>query len=198
MEQLQPQHPATPLSAAPPVAAVTPAAAAPKSTRAPRGANRCRRRSQAHGRCRLPVHDPASGLCFRHVAAVRKTTYALSAAPDRVDLSSDLFGGPTPPPSIPPRTSTAPSSISSPSSPKAASPPAAPRSSPTPSASSSAASSSWIKMPPTNPAKSSATLTPPWPATLAPSPRNGKLSLSTLKPSQRPLHERFDRANSQR
>ena len=63
--------------------------ATPKSAPVPRGAARCRRRSRANGRCRLPVQDPASGLCFKHAAP--ETTAALSAA-DRADLSADLFG----------------------------------------------------------------------------------------------------------
>ena len=92
--QLQPQYSATPVSVA---AAPESATATPKSSRPPRGDNRCRRRTHTHGRCRLPVHDPATGLCFHHAATVRRTTYALSAAPDRADLSADLFGGPTPP-----------------------------------------------------------------------------------------------------
>ena len=64
----------------------------PGSAHAPRGANRCRRRTRASGRCRLPVHDPLTGLCFRH-ARVRKTT---DTAPDRDDLSADLFGSSAP------------------------------------------------------------------------------------------------------
>jgi hypothetical protein len=66
MEQ-QPQTPATP-------------------KRTPRGAARCRRRSRANGRCRLPVQDPATGLCFRHAERVGRTTYAVA------DLSVELFG----------------------------------------------------------------------------------------------------------
>ncbi len=63
--------------------------ATPKSAPAPRGAARCRRRSRANGRCRLPVHDPATGLCFKHAAPVTNSTHS---CPDRADLSADLFG----------------------------------------------------------------------------------------------------------
>jgi len=69
MEQ-QPQTPATP-------------------KRTPRGAARCRRRSRANGRCRLPVQDPATGLCFRHADRVGRTTYSVA---DVADLSVELFG----------------------------------------------------------------------------------------------------------
>ena len=62
--------------------------ATPKSAPAPRGSARCRRRSRANGRCRLPVQDPATGLCFKH--AVPEACAANSAA-DRADLSSELF-----------------------------------------------------------------------------------------------------------
>ena len=61
----------------------------PKSAPAPRGAARCRRRTRANGRCRLPVQDPATGLCFKHAGL--GTTAANSDA-DRADLSPDLFG----------------------------------------------------------------------------------------------------------
>ena len=57
--------------------------------RTPRGAGRCRRRNLANGRCRLPVQDPATGLCFRHADRVGKTTYAVA---DVADLSVELFG----------------------------------------------------------------------------------------------------------
>jgi hypothetical protein len=63
--------------------------AIPKSAPAPRGAARCRRRSRANGRCRLPVQDPATGLCFKHAAQLPSATLS---APDRADLSADLFG----------------------------------------------------------------------------------------------------------
>jgi len=69
MEQ-QPQTPATP-------------------KRTPRGAARCRRRSRANGRCRLPVQDPATGLCFRHADRVGRTTCSVA---DVADLSVELFG----------------------------------------------------------------------------------------------------------
>ena len=61
----------------------------PKSTPAPRGAARCRRRTRANGRCRLPVQDLATGLCFKHAAQATRATYS---AADRADLSADLFG----------------------------------------------------------------------------------------------------------
>lgn len=61
----------------------------PKPANAPRGAARCRRRSRASGRCRLPVQDPATGLCSRHAALAARAAHS---APDRADLSSDLFG----------------------------------------------------------------------------------------------------------
>lgn len=59
----------------------------PHST--PRGANRCRRRTRANGRCRLPVQDPATGLCFRHAARAARNT---DTAPESADLSAPLFG----------------------------------------------------------------------------------------------------------
>lgn len=61
----------------------------PKSVPAPRGASRCRRRARANGRCRLPVQDPATGLCFKHAAPA---TRAANSAADCADLSADLFG----------------------------------------------------------------------------------------------------------
>lgn len=61
----------------------------PKSAPAPRGAARCRRRTRANGRCRLPVQDPATGLCFKHAAPATRAAYS---AADRADLSADLFG----------------------------------------------------------------------------------------------------------
>jgi len=63
--------------------------ATPKSAPAPRGAARCRRRTRANGRCRLPVQDPATGLCFKHAAP---ETSAANSAAVRADLSADLFG----------------------------------------------------------------------------------------------------------
>jgi hypothetical protein len=63
--------------------------ATPKSAPAPRGAARCRRRTRANGRCRLPVLDPATGLCFKHAAPLPSTMFS---APDRADLSAELFG----------------------------------------------------------------------------------------------------------
>ena len=77
-QQSQPQ----PQQTAPPATA--------KSDSAPRGHNRCRRRTRANGRCRLPVHDPATGLCFKHAAAHEDTD------PDSADLSADLFRNATP------------------------------------------------------------------------------------------------------
>jgi hypothetical protein len=65
----------------------------PKRAPAPRGAARCRRRSRANGRCRLPVQDPATGLCSKHAALAARTT---PSAADRADLSADLFAGPIP------------------------------------------------------------------------------------------------------
>ncbi len=47
------------------------------------------RRTRANGRCRLPVQDPATGLCFKHAAP---ETSAANSAADRADLSADLFG----------------------------------------------------------------------------------------------------------
>ena len=64
----------------------TPATSNPVSV--PRGAARCRRRSRKNGRCRLPVQDPATGLCFRHAAQAGKTTDTLQ---DTVDLSAEIF-----------------------------------------------------------------------------------------------------------
>jgi hypothetical protein len=61
--------------------------ATPKRT--PRGAARYRRRNRANGRCRLPVQDPATGLCFRHADRVGRTTYAVA---DVADVSAELFG----------------------------------------------------------------------------------------------------------
>lgn len=61
----------------------------PKSAPAPRGDARCRRRTGANGRCRLPVQDPATGLCFKHAASA---TRAAHSAADRADLSAYLFG----------------------------------------------------------------------------------------------------------
>lgn len=63
-------------------------ATTPQPRSAPRGANRCRHRSRANGRCRLPVQEPATGHCFVH-SRVRKTTYPFD---DTCDLSADLFG----------------------------------------------------------------------------------------------------------
>ena len=60
-----------------------------KPASAPRGAARCRRRSRVNGRCRLPVQDPATGLCSRHAALAARAAHS---AADRADLSSDLFG----------------------------------------------------------------------------------------------------------
>ncbi len=49
---------------------------------------RCRSRKRSGGRCRLRVQDPATGLCFRHVALARKTP----AAPDDcTDLYDEIF-----------------------------------------------------------------------------------------------------------
>src|SRR5271155_3738119 len=58
----------------------------PVSTR--EGFARCRSRKRSGGRCRLPVQDPATGLCFRHTHRVRKTTDRLD---DSLDLSAELF-----------------------------------------------------------------------------------------------------------
>jgi hypothetical protein len=58
-----------------------------KPAPAPRGAARCR--SRASGRCRLPVQDPATGLCSKHAALASRAAHS---AADRADLSSDLFG----------------------------------------------------------------------------------------------------------
>jgi len=63
--------------------------AIPKSAPLPRGAARCRRRTRANGRCRLPVQDPATGLCFKHTAPLPGARFP---APDRADLSAELFG----------------------------------------------------------------------------------------------------------
>jgi hypothetical protein len=65
----------------------------PKRAPVPRGAARCRRRTRANGRCRLPVQDPATGLCSKHAALAARTT---PSAADRADLSADLFGEPIP------------------------------------------------------------------------------------------------------
>lgn len=63
--------------------------ATPKSAPAPRGAARCRRRTRANGRCRLPVQDPATGLCFKHTVPLPGARFS---APDRADLSAEPFG----------------------------------------------------------------------------------------------------------
>ena len=65
----------------------------PHPISAPRGLNRCRARNRTGSQCRLPAQDLATGLCSRHAARVRRTT---DTAPDRADLSADLFGPTTP------------------------------------------------------------------------------------------------------
>jgi len=59
---------------------------ATKSTRARRGPARCSHRTRHQGRCRLPVQDPAIGLCFRHAALARKFEFD-----DSEDLSAEIL-----------------------------------------------------------------------------------------------------------
>ncbi|MGC1415200.1 MAG: hypothetical protein WA817_07960 [Candidatus Acidiferrum sp.] len=66
-----------------------PSASTSKPQSLPRGADRCRRRSRANGRCRLPVQDPATGLCFRHATRGTRNT---DNAHESADVSADLFG----------------------------------------------------------------------------------------------------------
>ncbi|MGC1616900.1 MAG: hypothetical protein WA765_00280 [Candidatus Acidiferrum sp.] len=53
------------------------------------GLNRCRARNRTGAQCRLRAQDPVKGLCSRHVDRAARTTHS---APDRADLSTDLFG----------------------------------------------------------------------------------------------------------
>jgi hypothetical protein len=59
------------------------------SASAPPGFCRCRARNRSGSQCRLRAQDPANGLCSRHAA---RTSRATLSAPDRADLSADLFG----------------------------------------------------------------------------------------------------------
>jgi len=59
---------------------------ATKSKPARRGIARCSHRTRHQGRCRLPVQDPAIGLCFRHAALARKFEFD-----DSEDLSAEIL-----------------------------------------------------------------------------------------------------------
>jgi len=86
----------------------------------------CRHFTADGTRCRLPILDTRSHLCFRHASL-----NAAAAQPehyDSEDLSADLQNSPSSPPAP---TSANSSAAFPPSSPKAASAPAAPPSSPT-------------------------------------------------------------------
>jgi hypothetical protein len=52
------------------------------------GIARWRSRKRNGARCRLPVQDPATGLCFRHAPLASKTTDTLD---DAIDLSKELL-----------------------------------------------------------------------------------------------------------
>jgi hypothetical protein len=67
----------------------TQSAASPKPTSAAHGPNRCRARNRTGAQCRLSAQDPVKGLCSRHADRAARTTHS---APDRADLSADLFG----------------------------------------------------------------------------------------------------------
>lgn len=92
MELLQATPPASPthqaMLAEQPEAptAASPTAAPSKGKSAPRGSARCSHRTRNNGRCRLPVQDPAIGLCFRHAAFFRKVILD-----DAVDMSSEIL-----------------------------------------------------------------------------------------------------------
>jgi hypothetical protein len=62
--------------------------ASPDPVPASKGLARCRSRKRNGARCRLPVQDPATGLCFRHAPLASQTTDTLD---DSVDLSKDLL-----------------------------------------------------------------------------------------------------------
>jgi hypothetical protein len=72
VDQHQPEPQATPASAG--------------KSKPARGSARCSHRTRHQGRCRLPVQDPAIGLCFRHAALARK--FALD---DCEDLSAEIL-----------------------------------------------------------------------------------------------------------
>jgi hypothetical protein len=57
-----------------------------KSRPARRGSARCSHRTGHQGRCRLPVQDPAIGLCFRHAALARRFEFD-----DSEDLSAEIL-----------------------------------------------------------------------------------------------------------
>ena len=61
--------------------------ASPKPISASRGFARCRSRKRNGGRCRLPVQDPASGLCFKHALTHEKG----DTLQDSTDLSKEIL-----------------------------------------------------------------------------------------------------------
>jgi hypothetical protein len=89
MEQLQeaPQSQQAPLpEQRPTLTEASPTPATSKGKPAPRGSERCSHRTRNKGRCRLPVQDPAIGLCFRHAAYFRKCILD-----DAVDMSNEIL-----------------------------------------------------------------------------------------------------------
>lgn len=64
----------------------TPATETKPAARPHPGLARCSHRTGKKGRCRLPVQDPAIGLCFRHAALARQ-----GALDDSLDLSKEIF-----------------------------------------------------------------------------------------------------------
>jgi hypothetical protein len=88
MEQLHaaPQADPTPpsLQQLPEMQPAPPPATQSKPSR--RGPARCSHRTRYQGRCRLPVQDPAIGLCFRHAALARKDAFD-----DSEDLSAEIL-----------------------------------------------------------------------------------------------------------
>ena len=79
------QSPAAPQSQQPPSPPESAPATPSKSKPVRRGPARCSHRTRNQGRCRLPVQDPAIGLCFRHAALARKSEFD-----DSEDLSAEI------------------------------------------------------------------------------------------------------------
>ena len=118
---------------------------------------RCRSRKRSGGRCRLRVQDPATGLCFRHVALARKTP----AAPDDcTDLYDEIFAAGRPVLGTVEDINSLLSNVVTLVA-RGRSLHGEPPSSPTPSASFFAASSSWTPETPTRRPKSSLAPRPP-------------------------------------